>query len=283
MNIPKNPRVLLAVSGGASSRCLLELFARFSKTDPANPQRLSQFPDVVVCHVDQAGLVERPYLGNHVEKLAQDYNLPYTRVSLESIFDANSLCLNDGSLTECDETKEMENLERLKHSVRHSTSMTNQEDLFYLYTMRCLYEEARRQRCNVLALGDNATLLAIRTISDTSKGRGFNLPDSIALCHSTSFGLQIIRPLKDHLAKEINLFNEFKSLEFFSHKNLTSDNDKKVSIERLTFDFITSMQDELPSTVSTITRTAFKIPSLITDASAVCLLCSGYVDLMYSF
>jgi len=226
--------------------------------------------------VDQSAILANPQLANDVEELAKSHGFEFTRVGLDSLFQGQSLHLQKGEYVKSDETLNMEAVERLQYSLQQCASMSAQEDLFSIYTMRCLFEEAKRLDCNVLALGDNATHLALRAISQTSKGRGWNLPGEVALSTVTSFGMHVMRPLKDHLAKEIEMFNDFQGLVSFPHHDLTAGMDKKTSINSMTADFILGLQDELPSTVSTISRTAFKIPSLVTSTTPSCLFCLGY-------
>lgn len=57
--------------------------------------------------------------------------------------------------------------------------VTGGEDLLEHLRMALLIRTAAKLGCSVLALGDSATRLAIRTISLTSKGCGFALPASI--------------------------------------------------------------------------------------------------------
>lgn len=282
---PKEPKVLLAVSGGPSSTCLLELFTPFAKGD-SNPNRPLQFPSVVVCHVNQSVLLsESNNLKDQISILAESYGFPFVSFDLETLFESgqySSLHSNVMLVESIDSLKS--NKELLKKCI-NVDSVTAREDLFRILTMRSLVKVAKQQGCNIIILGENATLLAIRTISLTSRGRGANLSNNLGLSSIIGTGeskdsITVLRPLRDTLAKEIGLFNEFKSIKSFSNGCLTTGMDKRVSIERMTADFITNLQSELPSTVSTITKTAFKIHSnskLIKTAD-VCNLCYGRID-----
>ncbi|KAJ3354130.1 Cytoplasmic tRNA 2-thiolation protein 2, partial [Kappamyces sp. JEL0680] len=256
---------LLAVSGGPSSRCLLDLFASFSQKDPSQPHRRCQFPEIIVCHVDQSSILNNPELEPKVAALAKTYRLEYCSVSLEDLHGPERSA-DDAALS-------------LKHSIQTAGTLSSQEDLLRIYTLECLYRAAQAHSCNTLVLGDNATLLAIKTLANTAKGQGIGLADELSLSFTNRQGLQILKPMREHLAKEIGLFNQFQGLESYVHPNLTTGLNKNASIDRLTADFIIGLQDEFPSTVSTIVKTAFKIPRQY-DAEAVeyCAICRGPVD-----
>lgn len=121
-----------------------------------------------------------------------------------------------------------------------------------------LIEPFCKHRCTKLFLGESSTRLAIKTISLTSKGRGFSLPleisgentwfqgwpeivfgihqeiDTNQIHHLYSIDVIIMRPMKDMIAKEIGIYNQFQGLETLNTRTLTSRMRANVSIDRLT-------------------------------------------------
>ncbi len=166
-----NPRVLLAVSGGASSRCLLELFAEFVKKDPSQPQRKYQFPFVMVCHVDQSCVLGNDELEGKVKDLVTTYEIPYVKMCLFDLFGGP-------------ETVESERMDLSKKAIMSAKTLSTQEDLLTLYTNEALLKCAKLNGCNTIMTGENATLLAIKTLSNTAKGQGIRLPGDLALSNT---------------------------------------------------------------------------------------------------
>jgi hypothetical protein len=80
------------------------------------------------------------------------------------------------------------------------------------------------------------------------------------------------------LLSEICLFNQLKSIESCSDVTFSG---SSTSIEQLTKKFIMELQTEMPSTVSIITKTAFKIQpnANVLVSKSVCKLCCGYVNI----
>jgi cytoplasmic tRNA 2-thiolation protein 2 len=254
--IVQEPRVILAISGGQSSRMMLELFADFSKIEPNQPQRASKFPNIYICHVDQSVVLGSKSIGPEIKDLAKSYNFEYYETNLEASFGGSK--------------------EKLLLDFNSLTSLSSKEDFLNIYTQKSILETAKKHGCNVIAYGDSASLLAVKIIANTAKGRGISLANDVSFSYLRGDGIQVLKPMREILAKEIGLFNRFKSLESFSNSNLTTGMDKKASIDRITADFLAGLQENLPSTVSTITRTAFKIPSHF-DPSChqTCILCHG--------
>ncbi len=140
--------------------------------------------------------------------------------------------------------------------------------------MQALQKECLEQNCNMILYGDNATFLAIKTISNTSKGRGIGLANELSLEYQDNEILHV-KPIRDILSKEVAYFCEYRSLSTFLHSSITTGMDKKASINRMTLDFIVGLENDFPSTVSTVTRTAYKIPSLAPIAAKKCIICRG--------
>ena len=272
----KECKVLVACSGGPSSSALLCLMANFCKVDPSQQMRKPRFPSIICVHVDQSILFDNPSLCGYVEKLAQLENVPFHSTKLESIFEGSYSNMFKDQLgkTVVDlKTSGLGNAEILLESLNSVGDNSSKEDLVHIYTMRALRNEARRNGCNVIILGNNSTQISIKVISDTAKGRGIALATTVALEEPRE--IVIVKPLRDTLAEEIAVFNQYKSIVSYPHPSLTTGMPSNASIERLTANFIMGVQKDFPSTVSTISRTAFKVNSIVPDGNPNCAFCSG--------
>lgn len=143
--------------------------------------------------------------------------------------------------------------------------------------MEMLVTVARREGCSFIFMGDSATRQAIKMISMTSNGRGYTLPLDVGVENDISFkDTCVMRPMKDMLSKEIGFYNHFTKINKYivPAYNFSTMMPAKSSIERLTEDFIVSIEQEFPSTVSTICRTIIKLqPSENMNLSKTCAMC----------
>jgi len=162
----------------------------------------------------------------------------------------------------------------LSDCIADLASLSAQEDLINSLKHALLVNVARKTKSSILLLGDSSTRVAIKTISLTSKGRGFSLPFEISAEASCYAGLSIIRPMRDCLAKEIGLYNFFKELHHPAIPFLSTGSPPKASITRLSEEFIIGLDRDFPSTVSTVVRTANKLnPSTNIQPGIWCPLC----------
>ena len=189
IKVPSNPKVLIAVSGGAASRTLLHLLQAFTKSTSPNKPLL--FPEAVVCHVDQSSLLGSSSLVDGVRDMANLYGMAFVSVdmadcafpdAIHSSYDSDKCELSriqSGTLTSS---------ELLQQCISECSNSSSQEDIFRILTMRSLVKAAKQNGCNVIVLGDTANLLAVRTIAMTSRGRGINLSTNVALSSTVGKG-----------------------------------------------------------------------------------------------
>ena len=243
--VPNHSKALVAVSGGPCSSALLQMSAEFS--NPEHPKR--KFSSLHVCHVDQSILLKQNW-NEQVKDMAQQYQLESSIVSLSSLFNSE------------------QELAKL-----FDTNLTNQEELLHYLTMECLKREAIRYGCESILLGDSATWMAIKVIANTSKGRGISLAEDISF-QTKRQDVIWLRPMRDILAKEIELFNNFKQIPSVPHTTLTTGMATKSSINKATTDFILQLEEDFPATVSTVIRTAYKLAPKA-SSHFTCFICQG--------
>ncbi|CAG8434431.1 1985_t:CDS:10 [Ambispora gerdemannii] len=283
-------KAMVALSGGPSSRCLLQLLRDYCEPLPHEISKKSTFNEIKICHVDESVAIfdeqekekENSTLCK-VESIAKKYNYEFIGLRLEDIFspEYTSSGLYDNSLLDAVST------------------LTSKEELLWHFKMCLLMQMARKKGCTRLFMGDCSTRLSIKIISLTSKGRGFSLPletsgecnlfkaekhyeFNFLLCQNNkivnldSIDVIILRPMKDMLSKEIGIYNQFTGLvdDIVITPTLTSMMSVASSIERLTEDFIVGLEKDYPSTVSTIARTGAKLtPSNLINLEQSCAVC----------
>ncbi|KAJ1649059.1 Cytoplasmic tRNA 2-thiolation protein 2 [Dispira simplex] len=290
------PRVLVGYSGGTSSRALLHLVGQYSRHEFVTDDR-DKFAKLVVCHIDTTGLF--PELPHDTEGIRQSVEIAYPHVTYDNIPLEQVLTLqtmNDpltgGWLMELSPVSDAiagnfcfiprrplaetqtSPTHRLTALFQAATKFSTKEDLLEHLTFQLLVQRAIHHRCDYIILGDTCTRLAIRTLANTGKGRGFALPLSLG-GHPTWFnGIQFVRPLRECLVKEAALYNHIEQLQVFPTPSFTTLRPTKSSINKLTEDFICGLDRDFPSTTSAVTRTAGKLKaSDRVPNNAACLLC----------
>ncbi|TPX67705.1 hypothetical protein SpCBS45565_g03593 [Spizellomyces sp. 'palustris'] len=273
-------------------KLLLHLLSEFHEPDPSNLRKKRKFSDVVICHVDQSAVLGGEDKEAEVRRIGEESGFPYLHMPLESIFnnddgsDGGALVLVGFDLADTitlkmvhQVTSKLSPVARLRRSIHGLGKMTAKEDLLQHFTMRALLNTARKEGCNVLILGDNATRMAIRILALTSKGGGFGLPIEVAGDTDWFEGLVVARPLRDVLSKEVAVYNQYTDLDAVVMPALTTAMPAKSSIDRLTEEFVVGLQRDFPMTVNTVVRTAAKVKSEHRAKTVMkCPMCGGPIQ-----
>ncbi|KAI9098914.1 hypothetical protein DFS34DRAFT_649612 [Phlyctochytrium arcticum] len=292
--MPEDAKVMLAFSGGPSSRLLLQLLTDFHDPNPTNTRKKQRLSSVEVCHIDHSGAVDgTTEHEEQIRTIGEQSPFTYHHIKLESAFET----ANDeggpmilASDVPADDPAALPLIPSLDSSLtpvvclkRCLTGLhkpSSKEDMLHHLTHRLLLHHARKHNCNVLLFADNATRLAIKVISATSKGRGFGLPMEVASELAWEKDMLIVRPLKDVLAKEVGVYNRYAGLDPVVSPTLTTAMPGKTSIDRLTEEFVVGLQNDFPMTVPTVVRTGAKVCPSYTDKDVLkCPLCNGPVQL----
>lgn len=266
---------------------------------PTEKKKIQLIPEAIICHIDETSLFgynenSAEILAEHMKNHFSDYE--YHSHRLEDIFKAefkknpnfdkimHSTC---GGIENRDyehpiqfkSKKEDDSsaADQLKTLFSNIKSTTAKEELLWNLKMEMLVTIARREGCSYIFMGDSATRQAIKMISMTSKGRGYSVALDVSVDDQQSFSdLCIMRPMKDMLSKEIGFYNFFTHIDklVVSPFNFSTMMPGKNSIDRLTEEFIISIEREFSSTVSTICRTIMKLnPTPNIEKSSRCSMC----------
>ncbi|RUP51151.1 hypothetical protein BC936DRAFT_149634 [Jimgerdemannia flammicorona] len=257
-------RVLLAFSGGPSSRAMLHLLSDFQYIVPHETSKRQLFSGVTICHIDESALFGQEEQGTlaRIEAIVRGQypDLPFVGVRMEDVFGPNytdsgafdrvveavggpvgadefPIRLTPLNAVSPSPDLTPSNATRLTALFDSLTTGTAKEDLYSHLKLTILIHVARREGCTRLFLGDTSTRLAIKTISLTAKGRGYSLPLDVATEDAVSVpGMIVLRPMKDMLSKEVGVYNRFRGLEasVVVAKNFATGVGGRGSIERLT-------------------------------------------------
>ncbi|KAJ3081706.1 Cytoplasmic tRNA 2-thiolation protein 2 [Quaeritorhiza haematococci] len=259
-HVKDGDKIMIACSGGPSSRTLLHAVHDFHNVSARQRQK---FSEIIVCHIDESCLLNpsssastsaSSTLSTEVEEVVRGYGFKLVSVPLENVFD------DSNSESVRGEEKSVK-VERLRKCLEAISKMSSKEDSVNHFKMQLLVKAARENGCRGLFVGDNATRIAIKAISQTSKGRGYSMPLDIGNEAAWFTDVTILRPLKEVLSKEIGIFNHYQSIQIHpaATTSVTTKMPAKASIDRLTEEFIVGLQRDYPSTINTIVRTISKV------------------------
>ncbi|KAM6956643.1 cytoplasmic tRNA 2-thiolation protein 2 [Aplochiton taeniatus] len=174
-----------------------------------------------------------------------------------------------------------QSLQRLFGSVK---TLTAKEELLQNLRQHLLVWTARSHGYTKLMLGASCTRLAVRLLSSIALGRGAALAMDTGFSDSRYGDVVIVRPMRDYSSKEIVFYGRMFNVPSVFIEGLDTKTQDKASIQRLTESFVTKLQADFPSTVSTIYRTSEKLHTVCPPTSSTsnisdkCLLCLCALD-----
>lgn len=263
--IHQGEKVLLAVSGGASSCAMLDLVIRGLRKETPKKHRFQ--PGVV--HIDEGELLgrtaeERESVKERIKNTADTAGFSFHVVILEDLFLGNDSLK---SLGISDITSSANS--HLVELFSNINSITAKEDLLsHLYRWQ-LQKTAREHGYDRIMVGDCSTSLSIRILSDIAQGRGSQLPFNIGFQDSRA-EVSILRPMREFTKKVIEFYNLFNKVPSFSLPSFSTMGFPHASVNRLTQEFLLGLQAAFPSTVSTVLRTGEKLSSHFSGSHPEC-------------
>ncbi|KAJ3394050.1 Cytoplasmic tRNA 2-thiolation protein 2 [Lobulomyces angularis] len=269
-------KVLIAYSGGPSSTLLLNLTQTFHESSSHK-----KFADVEIINIDESSMDDRNIeVAKKISEVANKSNFNYTQLKLESILEGCSQEFKKHLLFDGENPNSTSllasNEEVFKHYISSIQSKDSVQDSIKNIKLRLILQHAKDRNCGLIFFGDNSTRIACQSIAMASKGRGYSFPIDFSLSTSWYNGFVIIKPLKDILVKEIGIYNKLNNLDSFPFfDGLEKLFGNKVSIDKLTEDFIIGLDVEFPSTVSTIFKTITKATTSVNDTCLPCKNCLG--------
>ncbi|KAM9364589.1 cytoplasmic tRNA 2-thiolation protein 2 isoform 1-T1 [Pholidichthys leucotaenia] len=308
-------KVLLAVSGGPSSSSMLRQVQEGLSHDAHKKLRFS--PGIV--YIDEGGAVgqsveERRRTVSELQARFTATRFPFHIVPLEQVLDlptsvvapnsspserpaagykvavGHFLHNSDGNISTPQQQTEASlpdvlksHTELLQQLIDSAKTLTAREDLLNTLRQHLLVHTARTEGYSKLMLGDNCTRLAVKLLTSISLGRGAQLAQDTGFSDSRYGDIISVRPMRDYSAKEVAYYNHMFNVPCVVIPSLDTKMPDKASIQRLTESFVTKLQADFPSTVSTIYRTSEKLQTACRSSSAAepcdrCLLCMCALD-----
>ncbi|GLD65193.1 cytoplasmic tRNA 2-thiolation protein 2 isoform X1 [Lates japonicus] len=308
-------KVLLAVSGGPSSCSML---SQVQEGLSQNAHKKLRFLPGIV-YIDEGGAVgqsveERQRTVAELQAVFKATGFPFHMVPLEEVLDLPSSVVvmapspseqpasaykaavdhfiqSDSSGCLTPQYQEQTLLPEVQESrtqvlqqlIGSAKTLTARQDLLNTLRQHLLVHTARTKGYSKLMLGDNCTRLAVKLLTSISLGRGAQLAQDTGFSDSRYGDIILVRPMRDYSAKEIAYYNYMFNVTSVFIPRLDTKTTDKASIQRLTESFVTKLQADFPSTVSTIYRTSEKLQtacrsSCTADHPDKCLLCMCALD-----
>ncbi|XP_049642256.1 cytoplasmic tRNA 2-thiolation protein 2 [Suncus etruscus] len=176
-------------------------------------------------------------------------------------------------------TAQTEALCKLLNSV---TTLTAKEELLQMLRTHLILHVARTHGYSKVMVGDSCTRLAIRLMTGLALGRGAFLAWDTGFSDERFRDVVVVRPMREHTLKEVAFYNRLFSVPSVFTPTISTKAPDKSSIHRLVEDFLLELQEQFPSTVSTVYRTSEKLLKGPKDGCAAtlhCLLCLCPLDL----
>ncbi|CAN2389470.1 tRNA wobble position uridine thiolation [Pristimantis euphronides] len=132
--------------------------------------------------------------------------------------------------------------------------------------------------------GESCSRLAVRLLANISLGRGAFLPLDTGFSDDRYGNVVVVRPMREYSLKEISFYNRFFGVQSVFIPTMETKAPENSSIQHLSESFITKLQANFPSTVSTVYRTSEKLNISRTEIAEQnvqqerCLICMCHVD-----
>ncbi|KAF2806312.1 uncharacterized protein BDZ99DRAFT_465942 [Mytilinidion resinicola] len=269
------------MSFGVSSVTLLHILDYQLKNQTAKTGRTGF--QLLVVHIDTSAVEQtapNPSLISNLQARFPDHSyavLPVKDVFEETTSDAKPQ--TSGQPEEQAEPHATSTSSHLSTLLASLPSATALADTITTLRTRLLTAYAAAHACEAILWGDSTTRLAERTLSETAKGRGFSLPWSVA-DGPTPGGIMFNYPLRDLLKKELLSHAEFvrpplTEVMFEESKTgVVSTSSKTTTIDDLMRAYFESVEENYPSIVANVVRTATKLePAGFEQSDARCQLC----------
>ncbi|KAI5070507.1 hypothetical protein GOP47_0014850 [Adiantum capillus-veneris] len=255
-------KVLLAFSGGPSSRVALEYLLEIREKAQRDAMHSSEGSARVfgfgVAFVNESAAI--PLAAFNPKVLCQElrgivmggHKRPdeFLNIPIDSVYSDSELDVAGahGAVRQ----------ERLQNLLNSVTDPTGKEDLLEHLRMQALQQAARKHGYTRLVLGLSTSRIAVKVISETSKGCGFSFPAGIQY-YDARWLVPVVLPLRDCVAKELVLLCHFRNLKWVFIPTLSTSTLPQRTINSLSASFVSTLQEDNPSRERTIMRTAAKL------------------------
>ncbi|NXP86336.1 CTU2 protein, partial [Passerina amoena] len=144
--------------------------------------------------------------------------------------------------------------QELLRSFEAAATATAREELLEMLRTHLIVQTARDKGYAKVMMGESLTRVAIKLLTNLSLGRGAYLAVDTGFTDQRHGDVMVVRPMRDYTAKEIAFYNRFFSVPTVTVPALFTKRREKLSIHQLVERFLLGLQEEFPSTISTVYR-----------------------------
>jgi cytoplasmic tRNA 2-thiolation protein 2 len=274
-------RLMLPLSGGVSSLCLLQVLDAQLREQIGRQNRTAY--ELVVVHVDADGLENEggDRDGEWYEGVAERFEL-HRFLSVVKIYEAFEIDESlESDLSHLGLTRRSGHDDKAFYRGMWTStkSVTTRSDLRELLMRRVLVALAKKHDCEGILWGHSDSKLAAQVLADVAKGRGSSVPGAMADGPSSE-GLNFNYPTRDLFKAELDLYASVLSPPLTSLDSLAAPqliaSIRNTSIDALLGNYITSQGEKYPSIMANVVRTASKLQvPASTDSAARCPVCQS--------
>ncbi|XP_009475764.1 PREDICTED: LOW QUALITY PROTEIN: cytoplasmic tRNA 2-thiolation protein 2 [Nipponia nippon] len=147
-------------------------------------------------------------------------------------------------------------LRRLFEAVETSTA---REELLQMLRTHLILQTARTRGYAKVMTGESCTRVAVKLLTNLALGRGAFLAVDTGFVDNRHGDVMVVRPMREYMAKEIAFYNHFFDVPTVIAPPLPTKRREKPSIHQLMERFLLGLQEDFPSTISTVYRTGEKL------------------------
>ncbi len=162
------------------------------------------------------------------------------------------------------------------------------KDFNFIMKRNLIFYYALTNNFNKVVFASNSDSIVSNIFSNIIKGRGFTIKEDINYIdtHFVDGKVQILRPMKDFLTKEVLLFNYCNSISAIFPYNAVTRNVRqnipfKGDTGELVGHFFDNLSNKMNSTITTVMGTAEKIKEKKNEGK-ICSFCLNYIDELYN-
>ncbi|KAJ0182538.1 hypothetical protein K1T71_001907 [Dendrolimus kikuchii] len=150
-------------------------------------------------------------------------------------------------------------------------------DMFIKIKRTLFIKYAKVLHCNFIFTAETTGSLASSLLSSIALGRGSQVEDDIGFIDNRD-DIKIVRPMKDISKEELHFYIKIKKLNIQHHYDM-----KKNSLQVLINNFVSDLQENFPSTISTVCKTAEKLgvasDNADNESNHKCKICESVLNI----
>lgn len=276
-------KVVVIYDGKESTSVLLHLV--HYATTQGQFKRLQLNPSILFiddsCLYDLQPDQRRAHI-TEVQQLLRQFDIPAFYTSLASV---DSVPLPIDTVSQLDEAQLLSE-QKFIASMAAIGSLSSRQDYVHCVRAKVMRKVADHLQCPFVFTSEICPDLAIKLLSNIALGRGSSVAQDVSFCDPRSSAVQIVRPIRDFDAVEVETYVKVHSIRVLeSAKLYGADADEFASIQNLTKGFVEDLQLNFQSTVSTVFRTGSKIATAAVDVGVregniarKCMMCMSQLD-----